>query len=134
MSIHQTIHDTLHLPPEEVMELIGASDPDGVARRQELMRLFLKNQEWGVEAYKNWLRERQSLPGTVQMAKNVLTAGKQAIQTRLKTVSTKEYDRRIAICQRCDYYINEKDRCAECGCWVKVKATLEGWNCRVGKW
>jgi hypothetical protein len=56
MSIHQTIHDTLHLTDEEVMELTGAGDINTVIARREQMREFLKYNKWELEAYKDWLR------------------------------------------------------------------------------
>jgi len=62
MSIHQTIHDTLHLDTHEVMALIGAGDESGVAIRQKKMRAFLKKNAWDEAAYKLWLRGNNSKP------------------------------------------------------------------------
>lgn len=45
-----------------------------------------------------------------------------------------EYDRRRAICQACELYDAEKDRCTKCGCGLKAKPALATEKCPIGKW
>jgi hypothetical protein len=56
MSIHQTIYDTINLPPEEVMDIIGSGDIAGVVSRQVKMRVFLVDNKWNIEKYKDFLK------------------------------------------------------------------------------
>lgn len=62
MSIHQTIYNTLNLSDQEVMEMIGSGDIEGVKRRRTLMRNFLESHKWSLESYKAWLRDGSWTP------------------------------------------------------------------------
>lgn len=41
-------------------------------------------------------------------------------------------DKRIKVCQTCEYY--KAFICIKCGCFMPVKTKLKGSSCPVGKW
>ncbi len=43
-----------------------------------------------------------------------------------------EVDRRKAICNQCEHYLN--GRCGKCGCWLQYKAALHAEGCPENKW
>lgn len=47
-------------------------------------------------------------------------------------VSKEERDRRLAICQRCEFFNGRS--CEKCGCIAKWKTKLATESCPVGKW
>jgi hypothetical protein len=48
--------------------------------------------------------------------------------------SSKEADRRLAICKDCPFYKTTTQRCSKCGCKMGVKVHLRLESCPVGKW
>jgi hypothetical protein len=54
----------------------------------------------------------------------------------LATVDSMEYDRRVAICERCEFY--KEGKCTKCGCRIQgriiSKARWASEKCPVGKW
>jgi hypothetical protein len=80
------------------------------------------------------LRKKYSpqLPSAGTQAKNVVGAiGKSVMNP--KPVSTEERERRLGICNSCEFLIEGK-RCEKCGCYVNWKTRLEAWHCPIGKW
>lgn len=52
-----------------------------------------------------------------------------------QNVDAAEYERRLTICDGCDRRIGRKrNRCAECGCYVAMKAAGRAWHCPLEKW
>ncbi|MFZ9715967.1 MAG: DUF6171 family protein [Ilumatobacteraceae bacterium] len=49
-------------------------------------------------------------------------------------VEDNKYADRIAECASCDRLIRPTFQCKECGCFMKLKARLEGATCPLGKW
>lgn len=43
-----------------------------------------------------------------------------------------EYSRRLALCQACESLQN--GMCAQCGCFVEVRAAKRAQRCPIGKW
>lgn len=43
-----------------------------------------------------------------------------------------EYDRRIAVCEQCDYLTGPT--CRACGCYVELRAIKKTSNCPYRKW
>jgi hypothetical protein len=41
---------------------------------------------------------------------------------------------RLEICQTCDFFRHKSQTCRKCGCFMKLKTTLEKAKCPVGKW
>ena len=50
----------------------------------------------------------------------------------LRTVSKKEYQERLKICDNCDE--RRGTRCLQCGCWLAWKATGRAFKCPLDKW
>jgi len=90
--------------------------------------LFLEN-----DVYTE-LRKKYSpkLPPVTRQAKNLICAARQAILNP-KPVSKEERERRLAICQSCEF-LKDGKRCLKCGCHVNWKSRLEAWHCPISKW
>jgi hypothetical protein len=41
---------------------------------------------------------------------------------------------RLAICRTCEFWNNNHQRCAKCGCVAAVKFSLASSSCPIGKW
>lgn len=41
---------------------------------------------------------------------------------------------RLEICKTCDWYRPKTNQCKKCGCFMKLKTTLENAKCPIGKW
>jgi hypothetical protein len=71
------------------------------------------------------------MPSKIQMAKNLSVDSKEAVKKSFseKQVLTKkdEYEKRLSICNGCDFFDGE--RCSECGCFMKIKARFHGFEC-----
>jgi hypothetical protein len=95
--------------------------------REELKELLIKNS-------KNIKRT----PSINQMAKNV-------VQTAVDTVKTVAagnsfnmtqdvINKRKEICNSCEFYNKNQDRCTKCGCFMAIKTYLRAATCPLGKW
>lgn len=49
-------------------------------------------------------------------------------------VTRKVYHERLNICNGCEYFIQDTQRCAECGCFMKTKAKFKQAYCPVNNW
>ena len=49
-------------------------------------------------------------------------------------VSQEDIEKRTSICNGCDRFIKEVDRCAECGCFLQYKTRLRSQHCPLDKW
>jgi hypothetical protein len=43
-------------------------------------------------------------------------------------------EQRLAICNECPWFNKRSARCRQCGCYMKLKTTLERAKCPMGKW
>jgi len=41
---------------------------------------------------------------------------------------------RLEICKGCEFYRKLSNTCKKCGCFMKLKTTLEHAKCPIGKW
>jgi len=41
---------------------------------------------------------------------------------------------RLKICRACEYFRPKTETCRKCGCFMKLKTTLENAKCPIGKW
>ena len=41
---------------------------------------------------------------------------------------------RLKICRGCEYFRPKTETCRKCGCFMKLKTTLENAKCPIGKW
>ena len=70
------------------------------------------------------------LPSLPQQAKNL---GQAVISHAINGFKqADDYENRIAICEGCERFKN--DKCLECGCFMKVKAKWAEQSCPINKW
>lgn len=73
-------------------------------------------------------------------AKNFAKAATKHVATGRKKATQEQVDERFAVCETCEYLIDDKMECSECGCGIKsVKGPLSKltWatsSCPKGKW
>ena len=79
-------------------------------------------------------RNKQQLPSTMQMAKNLAVSAKDHAKSGFQTSSEEEIARRLEICAECPYYKPETAQCVKCGCFTKFKAKLKSGKCPDGRW
>jgi len=41
---------------------------------------------------------------------------------------------RLEICNGCEFFRKRTNQCKKCGCFMKLKTTLEKAKCPIGKW
>ena len=41
---------------------------------------------------------------------------------------------RLEICNGCEFFRKATNQCKKCGCFMKLKTTLEKAKCPIGKW
>jgi hypothetical protein len=82
--------------------------------------------------------QKQTLPPFKQMVQNVGQSVVRNVQSVVDgnplNVSDDEKNRRLSICNSCEFYIKEQERCSKCGCYMAVKTYLKAESCPVGKW
>lgn len=49
-------------------------------------------------------------------------------------VSDQEFQNRMVICRACPLFKAKLEQCGECGCFLQVKARLNGMECPLKKW
>ena len=49
-------------------------------------------------------------------------------------VSDEIYNERVEICKQCESYDEERNKCIECGCFLKQKARFALDSCPLKKW
>lgn len=43
-------------------------------------------------------------------------------------------ERRLSICESCEWFVPESKRCQQCGCLMTIKVTLKQASCPIHKW
>lgn len=43
-------------------------------------------------------------------------------------------EKRLSICNTCSWFNKRLAKCKKCGCFMRLKTTLETASCPVGKW
>lgn len=70
----------------------------------------------------------------VNLAKNFGNSVVNHIADGLKQASEEEYNKRIDICKTCEKYDAGSNRCGQCGCFLKIKASWNSEKCPLNKW
>lgn len=73
-----------------------------------------------------------TMPGATTQIKSVFNALGKFIADGMHLTSDEEYKSRLAICESCDQFSN--DRCVKCGCYVSIKARAQVFQCPLNKW
>jgi hypothetical protein len=56
------------------------------------------------------------------------------IPSKSTKTSREEEDRRMAICEGCEFLKRPAKQCSKCGCFMKLKTKLERGHCPIHKW
>ena len=54
--------------------------------------------------------------------------------TTLDLASDVEIEKRISICESCEFYIKSTTKCKKCGCFMKIKTKFKAMSCPIQKW
>jgi len=78
----------------------------------------------------------KKLPSKLQMAKNVIKSAAKNVKSIVDgndlQVNQTDFEIRLGICSDCELFVDE--RCAECGCFLNIKAKLFAEECPLGMW
>ena len=77
-------------------------------------------------------RPEDRLPSLATMSWNAARAVGSFISDGMNTVSRDEYQRRMEICDGCEF--RQGDRCTQCGCRLSWKAQGRTFRCPDGRW
>lgn len=81
---------------------------------------------------------KNAYPSQLQMAKNLGTSIVRNMQSVVSgnglRISDEEANRRLSICNGCEYFDQIQKRCKKCGCFMAVKTYLKAEKCPLGKW
>lgn len=53
---------------------------------------------------------------------------------RQRRATQETIDARMSICNECPFFRSNMKRCDKCGCFMKLKTTLDRARCPIGKW
>jgi len=77
-------------------------------------------------------------PSLLAMASNLastaLSAARHAAHTGAVMVTEEEANKRISICEGCEFLDKSVYRCLKCGCMMRFKTKVLVAKCPVGKW
>ena len=100
---------------------------------------FSGNDRVNYENSEKYVQEDVStFPSAFQQARNLVKdiwrAGKNAAQGLPVIAPAEEGFKRLQICEGCDKFDKDTQRCKECGCFMKTKTQLAGASCPLNKW
>ena len=68
------------------------------------------------------------------LGKDVVNNFKSVIAGNPINVEQDEAGKRKAICNGCEFFNKQSERCLKCGCYMAVKVYLKASHCPIGKW
>ena len=78
------------------------------------------------------------MPSLLEMGKNLVKTAtdvaKGVVEVQGLNLSEEDKNKRLSICESCEFYNNAQSRCTKCGCYMAVKTYLKAATCPVGKW
>ena len=84
--------------------------------------------------HKMAMPKKHELPSRSQMARNALKAAGELFQKGFKVASKEEQSERISICEQCEFFKKDQQRCVKCGCHLQWKTRMKSWSCPLKKW
>lgn len=78
-------------------------------------------------------KKDEPLPSLSEQAKNLAVAAFEHAKDRFKNVNEVMLEKRNKICHNCNE-MRQDERCAKCGCYMKIKAKWESARCPENKW
>ena len=82
----------------------------------------------GNPIYPSWLTQAQNLQELTSKILSDVVDGDDLFATDF------EQQRRMDMCQVCEFYDKSKHRCTKCGCYMKYKVTFKSSECPIDKW
>jgi hypothetical protein len=80
----------------------------------------------------------KKMPSSFQMAKNlgsdILKNVKSISQGNPINSDQSEIEKRKNICNSCEFFISDSQKCSKCGCNMAIKTYLKASVCPIGKW
>jgi hypothetical protein len=74
------------------------------------------------------------MPSLWQQAKNLTKSVVEHVKTGAAEVTPEEKQARLDICNGCEFFNKENNRCKKCGCMMLVKSAWESASCPIGLW
>jgi len=79
--------------------------------------------------------KKQRQPSIFKKGANFIKSAAKHVAGGMKAVSQEEMDRRMAICEGCEFFTGgDRPKCSKCGCHLKIKARWESAHCPINKW
>ena len=85
-------------------------------------------QENNTNEFPSWMDQAKNLSELTQKILKDVAEGDNLF------VDDFEQQRRLDICNACEYYHHHRSRCKKCGCYMKHKVTFKSSECPVEKW
>jgi hypothetical protein len=105
--------------------LCDEDNPDVTSRdAYRSLMISMASEEPVNQSYPSWWTQITSAAGAVV----------EFAASGFKVATEAEQADRLAICQACEHYDAEADRCRKCGCFSAVKAWVAVQHCPIGKW
>jgi hypothetical protein len=113
---------------ERLRELCGETHPDHVVHRQRVLAKAINGPK--ALAYPSLLEQAGNAIGALGRVAGAAIQGKPVL------VDIDEKNRRLAICDTCEFFDHARERCSKCGCPAKLKVALatEIGHCPIGLW
>lgn len=73
-------------------------------------------------------------PSILEMGTNLINSAIDFIEDGFSLSSKEEVNRKVSICQECNSYDRDKNRCKECGCFISIASLINSKQCPLGKW
>jgi hypothetical protein len=96
--------------------------------KQRIQEVKIKNLQGSNKKYPTNFQMLKNLGGDVY--KNI----KSVSQGNPLTIPNSEIESRKSICNSCQFFDKNQDRCTKCGCNISIKAYLKASYCPIGKW
>ena len=123
--------------------IFGETGEDGGPGILPALRKFVKaHREWSVVYHSQanhgftvlgkMPEDKPKLPPLTAMAWNLTKAMAEHAKNGFKVSTEEQAEGRLDVCALCDQ--RRDTRCAVCGCFVDIKATLDSSECPLGKW
>jgi hypothetical protein len=100
--------------------------------REHLKRMIQENKIRSLES------SNKKMPSSFQMAKNlgsdILKNVKSISQGNPINSDQSEIEKRKSICNSCEFFISDSQKCSKCGCNMAIKTYLKASVCPIGKW
>lgn len=79
-------------------------------------------------------KEKHQMPSVVKQAGNFVSAAIKHVKSGATNVSSEEQEKRLAICNGCEFINEAKNRCTACGCFLLTKTKWATSQCPKGYW